>query len=79
MANIMPPQTITATCCVLPSAMRGTLRAREIVAKDRRPSITCQLTIIRDNRIRKWQSTYTLPQRSVSQDHTGSKILLQSS
>jgi hypothetical protein len=39
MTNITPPQMRTATCCVLGSAIRGTLRASEMVAKDRRPSI----------------------------------------
>lgn len=34
------PHTRTATCCVLGSAIRGTLSANEIVAKDKRPSST---------------------------------------
>ena len=34
------PQTRTATCWDLGSAMRGTLSAREMVAKDKSPS-TC--------------------------------------
>lgn len=38
MAKIMPPHTSTATCCVLASAMRGTFKASEMVAKDNRPS-----------------------------------------
>jgi len=34
------PQTKTAICCLRESAMRGTLRARLMVAKERIPSVT---------------------------------------
>lgn len=36
--KMIPPHTMTATCWVLGSAMRGTFSASEIVAKDKRPS-----------------------------------------
>jgi hypothetical protein len=39
MTKITPAQTRTATCCVLASAIRGTFKAKEIVANDRRPSV----------------------------------------
>jgi len=38
MTKIMPPQTRTATCCLLGSAMRGTFKANEIIAKESSPS-----------------------------------------
>lgn len=38
MTKMTPPQIITAICCVLGSAIRGTFSANEMVAKDRRPS-----------------------------------------
>lgn len=55
--------------------MRGTLRAREMVAKERRPSgvIISKMLLLNE------RTTYTWQQQSVSQDHIDLRIHPQSS
>lgn len=46
MTKITAPQMRTAACCVLGSAIRGTFKAREMVANDRIPSIQVSLDLL---------------------------------
>lgn len=67
MTKITAPQITTATCCVLGSDMRGTFKAREMVANERIPSINSSARVPASF----LEETYTLQQQSAFQDHIG--------